>query len=195
MRRLIAEFGARLVTEFGYDGVHLNAEMIPDGDGAYIATLQALCEALPPGTALSVAAHTLRPTERITVAPYPTGHWSDAYLRTVAEHSDQVVIMAYDSGLFLPSDYRAWMAYQVRASAAALAEVDASLLIGLPASEEWTPSHQTAVEYLENALYGVLVGLAQSDRPDVIDGFAVYPYWEMDGEEWGALDTLFQEDR
>jgi hypothetical protein len=59
IREIIAEFSARTVMEFGFDGVHLNAEAIPDGDTAYIATLQAIESALPSEAYLSVAVHAL----------------------------------------------------------------------------------------------------------------------------------------
>ncbi len=162
VRALIAEFSARVVDEIGFDGVHLNAEVVVDGSPSFVAALQAIRAALPPQAILSTTAHPLRLTEQITAVPYPTlaSHWSANYLRRVAQHSDQVALMAYDSGLFLPSDYRAWVAFQTRNSAAALAGTDAELLIGVPVSEEWTPSHPVIAETLPNALHGVRTGLA-----------------------------------
>ncbi len=191
-RDLIAEFSARMVTEFGFDGVHLNAELIPDGDEAFIATLQTIRAQLPGDAMLSTTAHALRLTHPVTAIPYPTSshHWSANYLREVAENSDQVVLMAYDSGLFFPSDYRSWIAYQIRISAEALADVDTHFLIGIPVSEEWTPSHQVNAESLANAIYGLRVGLSESRVPDVINGVAVYPYWEADVDEWMQIAEL-----
>ncbi|MBC7813456.1 MAG: hypothetical protein H7175_20010 [Burkholderiales bacterium] len=192
VRAMIAEFGAQTVSELGFDGVHLNAELIPEGDEAFIATLEALRDALPPEAILSTAVHALRLTENVTDIPYPTmaHHWSADYLRRVAQNADQVALMAYDSGLPFPADYREWMAYQVRASADALSGVDVNFLIGVPTSEELTPSHNTTAESLTNALVGLRAGFAASDSPQVIDGLAVYPYWETSADEWALLDTL-----
>jgi hypothetical protein len=93
--------------------------------------------------------------------------------------------MAYDSGLTFPRDYRAWMQYQTETSAAALANRDVELLIGLPVSEEWTASHQTQAETLNSALYGFRTGYQ-----DKIAGIALYPYWELSQDEWQQIHSL-----
>jgi hypothetical protein len=191
-RQTIADFSQTVVTEFGFDGVHLNAEAIVNGDEALLMTLDAVREKLPGDAILSLATHALRLTEPVTTIPYPVirHHWSSDYLRQVAGHADQIVMMAYDSGLFFPTDYRDWLAYQVRESAAALSDTNSNFLIGLPASEEWTPSHQVPAEYLANALYSLSVGLTQTDYPNVINGIAIYPHWEINDDEWALLDNF-----
>ena len=94
--------------------------------------------------------------------------------------------MAYDSGLPFPRDYVNWLTYQAEKSAAALEDTPGELIIGLPTSEEWTPSHQTQAESLRVALAGLHAGI--SDR---IDGIAIYPYWETDDQEWRLIaDSL-----
>ncbi len=152
VRQTIAEFSARVVRDLGFDGVHLNAERIEDGSLTYIQTVQQIRAALPSDALLSLAVHALQPTEPVTAMPHPRiSHYGSAdYLRQVAEQCDQIALMAYDSGLIFPADYRSWMAFQVRQSAAILAETDVQVLIGVPVSEEWTPSHQLHTEYLEN---------------------------------------------
>lgn len=80
------------------------------------------------------------------------------------------------------------MAYQVRTSAAILAPFDTQLFIGIPASEEWTLSHNLMTEYLANALYGVRLGISQSQDFEAVTGIAIYPYWEISEGEWSLLD-------
>jgi spore germination protein YaaH len=191
-RSVIAAFARQMVIDNGFDGIHLNAEAIPNGDSAFIQTLQTIRNALPDKAILSTTAHALRLTKSVTIMPYPVlAHsWSTDYLRLVAENSDQIAIMAYDSGLFFPSDYREWVKYQVETSATALKGLNIDFLVGVPASEEWTLSHNTTSEYLANALYGVQAGLAESDTPGNIDGIAVYPHWEIDASEWALLDKF-----
>jgi hypothetical protein len=191
-RQVIADFSQKTVIELGFDGVHLNAEAITNGDKAIFATLDAIREKLPGDNLLSLAVHALRLTEPVTTIPYPIirHHWTPDYLRQVAGHADQVVMMAYDSGLFFPTDYRQWLTYQVRESAEALAGTDTHFLIGLPASEEWTPSHQVPAEYLANALHGLSAGLNQTNHPHAIDGLAIYPHWEISDNEWTLLDNF-----
>lgn len=192
IRDMIATFSAHMVNDYGFDGIHLNAEPVFDGDNSFIETLQAIRAALPPSAILSTTAHALQMTKRVTIFPYPIvpEHQSTDYLRQIAENSDQVVLMAYDSGLFFPSDYRVWIIYQGQTSAAALEGLDVNFLIGVPASEEMTPSHNTTTEYLANALYGVQAVLADSNYRDNIDGISIYPDWELSDKEWELINTF-----
>src|SRR5262249_17887408 len=106
VQTLIATFSRQMVRDFGFDGIHLDAEPLADGNTDYVSTLQAIREQLPREAILSVAGLALHPTEPVTIMQYPKTEyrWSADYLKTVAANSDQIAIMAYDSGLFFPSD-------------------------------------------------------------------------------------------
>ena len=185
IRDQIARFSQFVVYELGFDGLHLNAELIADGDRAYLQTLDQIRKSLPPPTFLSVTAHPLRMVQSVTALPYPAlaHHWSQDYLKQVAQRSDQIVLMAYDSGLLFPRDYLNWVAYQIAASQEALQDFDAELLVGLSTSEEWTLSHQRQAETIGIALNGLRAGI--SDR---LDGIGIYPYWETDAREWRLIE-------
>lgn len=187
LRQQIADFAAYTVTELGFDGFHLNAEMIASGDEAFLQTLAAVRETLPAGAPLSTTAHALRLQEAVTLVPYPQMdfHWTPAYLQQVAQHAGQVALMAYDSGLPFPRDYRAWVRYQTQAAAAAVAGTDTELLIGLPLSREWTPSHQTQAETLYDAL-----GAFSEAFSEPVAGIALYPHWEMGPDEWRQINAI-----
>ncbi|MCB9454742.1 MAG: hypothetical protein H6671_02005 [Anaerolineaceae bacterium] len=192
-RETIAAFSGRIVKEWGFDGIHLDAEPVRTDDPAFIETLQGIREEIPAQSMLSIAIPALQVTHTVTTLPYPRSpyHWTPEYFRLAASYSDQIVIMAYDSGLFLPADYRNWMVHQVEMAAAALDGSESHLLIGVPVSEEWTPSHQTHTEYLANALYGIQTTLARSTvARRNIAGIAMYPYWEIDEGEWQLLDQF-----
>ncbi len=186
IRERIALFSRFIVEELGFDGLHLNAEMIANGDPMYLQTLEQIRGYLPAEAFLSVTAHPLRMTKSVTALPYPTlaHHWSQDYLKQVAQRSDQIVLMAYDSGLLFPRDYLNWVTYQTAASQKALQDVAAELLVGLPTSEEWTPSHQTGAETIRIALNGLRAGISHR-----LDGIAIYPFWETDAKEWQLIDT------
>jgi hypothetical protein len=188
IRAMIAEFSSFTITELGFDGFHLDAELIPNEDKAFLETLVAIQAALPPDTPLSVAVPALRPFRPVTSVPYPhvAHNWTSDYLRQVGELSEQIAVMAYDSALPFPRDYRSWMRFQVEETAKALAGTGAELIIGVPTSEEWTLTHQTQSESLENALAGVK--MAQAD----IAGIAIYPHWETSPEEWEEISELYQ---
>ena len=188
IRQAIADFSSFAVTDLGFDGVHLNIEPVTNDDPAFLDTLTDVRGSLPADAWLSTTAHPLRLDSTRTALPYPTvaHHWSPDYFKRVAERSDQIALMAYDSGLPFPRDYVNWLTYQAEKSAAALEDTPGELIIGLPTSEEWTPSHQTQAESLRVALAGLRAGI--SDR---IDGIAIYPYWETDDQEWRLIaDSL-----
>ncbi|MCA9893000.1 MAG: hypothetical protein KC615_08445 [Anaerolineae bacterium] len=188
VREQIAAFAAFTVTELGFDGVHLNAEPVPSGDEGWLMLLTEVRGQFPSNAILSVAAHALRVTEPVTSIPYPAQayHWEEDYMRQVAELVDEVALMAYDSGLFFPRDYRNWVAYQTITFADATPGTDARLVIGLATTDEFTLSHQTQAEYLQNALAGLHMGLA--DLPaNAIDAIALYAYWDTSAAEWALL--------
>lgn len=184
IRQMIAQFSVMAVEELGFDGIHLNAELIPDGDEAYLLTLEAIREALPEGTFFSTTAHALRLNKQVTASPYPTivHHASPDYVRDIAEFVDQIAIMTYDSGLSFPRDYRDWMAYQVEMSETALMDHPVEIMIGLPTSEEWTPSHQTQAETVHASVQGFRAGYDGR-----ADGVAIYPYWDTSADEWEII--------
>ena len=184
VRQLIADFSRFAVEDLGFAGIHLNAELIVDDDPYLPEILQGIRGSLPPDAWLSATAHALRLDGRVTAMPYPIveHHWTREYLQRVAESVDQIALMAYDSGLPFPRDYLSWVSYQTVASQQALLDFETELIIGLPASEEWTPSHQTQAETLRIALAGLKTGIESR-----LTGIAVYPYWETDATEWQLI--------
>jgi len=187
IRQQIAEFSRFVINDLGFDGIHLNAELIPNDNGAFLDTLKLIREILPSEATFSITVHALRLDHPVTAIPYPveSHHWNVDYLQQVAQHVDQIALMAYDSGLIFPRDYLDWVTYQVTTSQQALMDSPVELMIGLPTSEEWTPSHQTQVETLIIALNGVQAGYAGR-----VDGIALYPYWDTNDTEWQLIDSV-----
>ena len=180
IRRRIADFSRYTVADLGFDGLHLNAELVADGDNWLLKTLAAIRDALPERAFLSATAHPLRLETPVTIMPYPAvaHHWSAAYFQRVAQSVDQIVLMAYDSGLVFPRDYLSWMTYQVARSQAALRNVSTELIVGASLSAEWTTSHQAQAETLSLALAGMKMAMAER-----LDGIAIYPFWETKESE------------
>lgn len=187
IREQIANFAAFSITELGFDGVHLNAELIPNHDESFLLTLREIRAQLPQNMPLSTTAHALRPLRPVTSIPYPHAehHWTGDFLAIVGNEVNQIALMAYDSALPFPRDYRTWMQYQVEESVIALSSSNVELLIGIPTSEEWTFTHQTQAETLKNALHGI-----SSAFDEGIDGFAIYPYWDTSSEEWRQVHAM-----
>lgn len=166
-------------------GVHVNVEPWPSGHPGMLRLLEAIRAALPPGRVLSVAAY-----------PPPTRwqndlevHWTPAYFRAVAQRSDQVAVMMYDTSLRLAKPYEALMARWTREVLREAAPTP--VLLGLPAYDDADKAwHRPDVENLRVALRGVHRGLG--DRaPSNHQGVALYAEWEMDADEWRWLRGHF----
>ncbi|MBN2471866.1 MAG: hypothetical protein JXN59_14180, partial [Anaerolineae bacterium] len=105
----VARFAAQALEDFGFDGVHINAEPVWEGDEHYLSLLRAVRQSIGDEAALSVAVppdwNTGDPA--IPVGPYttPDAHWSQTYKQRVAFLVDEVAVMAYNSGLSSPLDY------------------------------------------------------------------------------------------
>jgi hypothetical protein len=188
----MAKFSQRVVTEFGFDGVFLNIEPVWNnnsldfiqmlnrvrleiGDEALIAV------AIPPDWT-PVGVNIPQPT---TIVPGTV--WETRFKQQVALLTDEMAVMAYNSGLNSPFDYIPWTAYQVQVYAEAVAEINggADVLIGIPSYDDDLPGHIASVENVSSALSGVLQGVQQAgDAASVVRGVAIYMGTFTDDTEW-----------
>ena len=197
----ITAFSSRMVGEFGFDGVHLNVEVIWDGDDSFLELLRVVRDRIGAETPLSVA---MTPDWSPENADFPVPPritpgtvWSTEYKQSVALLADEIVVMAYNTDLTadknnIPMHYSQWMAYQVKAFSEALADLDSAseledigtrLLIGIPAYDA-EPAHDPQIENIPSAVLGVKMGLEQTEEVDYLTGVAIYAEWAMDDEEW-----------
>jgi spore germination protein YaaH len=184
--RFIASTVALLAQHPRLAGVHLNIEPCPSGDRSFLALLDGMRSALPPGSVLSVAAYP-PPT---AWQPVPDIHWDEGYYREVASRCDQMVVMAYDTGLKLRKPYQRLVAdwtVEVLAWSA-----PTQVLIGLPAYEDaGVGYHHPWAENLATALAGMHAGLGRAGPPAHYQGAALYSEWEMEPEEWATWEREF----
>ena len=200
----VAELATLLVTTYGFDGVYLNVEPVMDGDEDFLQLLRVV------RLALDDAAEALG-RERIPVAvaippdwrpadpsipfsPRITDvfEWSLEYKQSVALLVDEMLVMAYNSGLDRPQDYSVWVAYQTKAYAEAVAALDMTteVLIGVPTYPAELPAHDPAIENIETAVTGVNSGLIQAgDAGDVVRGLVIFVEWTTDDAEWASFQN------
>ena len=192
-RQRVAGFCGELVSQYRFDGVHLDPEPVADGDPGVLALLEEVRAAIGEGAALSIAAPRMCPILAENPPPLLGRHcWSTGYYREVAGRVDQLAVMTYDSILPLPGLYRRWVHRQVVGVSRAVDGAGAALLIGVPTSEERTWTHRPAAENMQSGLQGVLDGLSDpAARPEVVVGVAIYPYWETDAAEWEVYRSLW----
>lgn len=189
----ITEFGRLMVQDFGFDGVHLDAEPVLTGDLALLSVLEKMRAAIGPQARLSIAGREitpLLPEADLVVNRWFT--WRGDYYREVAKRVDQIAVMAYDSHAPFGFWYEQWVRHQVINLTNSLHETSAEILIGIPTSEEHSSSHDPAIENMRTGLSGLLAGLNDLDtQSDKISGVAIYPYWETTDDEWQTYAELW----
>lgn len=192
-RRKIVEFCIELVSQIGFDGVHLDPEPVSSGDHDLLTLLDELRAASDSGALLSIAARRIWPV--YPDAPWPlVGQvsWRGDFYRKVASRVDQMAVMVYDSGLPLAWMYRQWVKFEVISISQAVEGEEVELLIGIPTSEEATVTHHPTAENMRSGLEGTINGLNdRATHPKEIDGIAIYPAWETSEGEWAVYESLW----
>jgi hypothetical protein len=186
----IADMARRVVTELDFDGVMLHVDPIADGDENYLALLRAvrtaiddapLAVAVPPDWT-PVGANVPQPPQ---IAPGTL--WDTTYKQRVALLVDEIVVQSYNTGFSNPTDYSAWIAYQVGAFTGAIAalDVDVNVYIGVPTYDADPPRYNPAVENIASAVVGIRSGTeAAGAASTFLRGTALYADWTTDAEEW-----------
>lgn len=192
-RNQIALFSQSLISEAGFDGIHLDPEPISDGDINLLALLDETRQAIGADLFLSLATPRILPTS--PEAPFPhvsLAVWQADYYRQVAVKVDQMAVMVYDSGTTSPEMYQDFTRFQTIELSQAVEGVDVHLLIGLPTYAEWTATHDPAYENLTTGLSGVVEGLLSPEATaKSIDGVAIYPYWEFDSDAVDVYEKIW----
>jgi hypothetical protein len=171
----------------GAEGVHLNVEPLPPGEPGYLDLLRAVKDAIGEQAILSVAAYP--PTTPLH--PFEEVHWTLEFAREVCTVADELVVMAYDTGLPVGWLYEAQVAQWTRELAAALPPGDCEWSMGMPAYEDDVPWHRPDVETLAHGLAGLRAGLP-APPPAGFTGAAIYASWTMDAEEWATWDRAWR---
>ena len=196
LQQNIADFSSRVVSELGFDGIFLNIEPVWDADENFLALLRKVRTSVGDDIPISVAIPPdWSPLDTdIPVPPLivPGTVWAKEYKQSVALLSDQLAVMAYNSGLnsdagFAPEDYSRWMAYQVTAFAEALGElgIGTEIMIGIPTYDDEPPGHDVTVETVPAAIDGVKLGLLEAGENAIqITGLAIYAGWTTEDLEW-----------
>jgi len=192
-RRMVRE--ARwLVEKCGFEGVQWDYEICPSGDPHFLALLRETRAALP-RRAASGAPPLLGAATALWL-PHPLRHWgwSEGYMAQVAGECDQIAVMGYDSGMYLPRAYARLIGLQVvhATRAATAAGGRCRVLLGVPTYTRGGASHHAHAENLRVALKAVRSGLAARDaRPEAFAGVALFADYTTQPEEWRTYEDLW----
>ncbi len=198
VQQSIADFSQRVVNDMGFDGVFLNIEPVWDGDENFLSLLRKVRASVGDDTPIAVAIPPdWSPIDAgIAVPPLivPGTIWEKEYKQSVALLSDEMVVMAYNSGLSNSADYVQWVAYQVKAFVDAVSElgIGTEIVIGIPTYDNELPGHDVAVENVASAVQGVLVGLQElGESATFVRGVAIYAGWTTDDTEWSQYESTW----
>jgi hypothetical protein len=188
-RRGFVSHAQRLI-ELGADGVHLNVEPLKSGTAAYIEFLREIKAAIGKHR-LSVAAYP-PPT---AFQPDSEVHWELSFMREVCKSTDEIAVMAYDTGITSAQDYEKTLSAWTRQLAATLPPPSGrgcEWLMGVSAYDDDKDYHRPDVETIEHSLNGIVAGLRGIKIPSNFRGVAIYASFTADERKWAVYDQVWR---
>lgn len=186
-RRFVADVVSLLALDARIAGVQINVEPLTNGDEDFVELLGELRGSMPDDRILGLAAYPPAPFARSDDDVF----WTLDYLRELSEPVDQISMMLYDTGYPLRKFYVAAVAGWTRD--VLRADLAADILLGVPAYDDHgVPWHDPRVENVRSGLRGIHAGLRDfGDLPENYRGIAIYSEWEMEPDEWSAIERRF----
>jgi hypothetical protein len=196
----VAQFSQMAVSEYGFDGVFINADPLSIDDQNFLALLRRVRLSIGDASVLAAAIPPdWRPGDTSVPASAeiaPATEWSVEYKQSVALLLDEIVIMAFNSRITSAADYSRWMAHQVSSYAQAIAglgeDIQTRVLIGIPTHDADGQGHDPQVENITSAADGIRTGTAAAgDAASYVQGVAIYAEWTADDAEWAQFNSLW----
>jgi len=177
----------------GFDGIHFDIEPVWDDDKDFIKLLDECRELLPEDKKLSVALAEFIPHSLIWFLEnlYEFDNYNtEINYESVAQHADQIVVMAYDTG-FKISELYSFLVSEQTIRVTSLYD-DKEVFIGIPTYEEVKEGFYPEVENIRTGLEGITKGMNNfRSNKENFAGVALYSFWEIDEEEWKTYDNLW----
>lgn len=184
--------GARDLVALGFDGIHYDFEPVSDGDAPFLGVLRETRAAIG-DRLLSVATQQIEPLPGLRgPTALAIGHdkyWTPDYFRQVANLTDQVAIMTYDSWTPLNSLYGGYVARQA-ALALDLVPENKTLLIGAPAYHDHGVWYGDYAESVEAAAEGARLALGDHG-PRTEFGLALYVDFAATEQDWREYERAW----
>ena len=177
----------------GFDGVHFDIEPVWDGDANFIETLRVVREAIGNDKKISVALAEFIPQSMVWMLSNLKdfkNYNTEVNYKNVAQYADQIIVMAYDTGInnsfvykWLVSEQTIWLTNLLEGK---------RVFVGIPAYDEPSAGFNPKIENIKNALTGVISGLNNIRSTERnFAGVAIYPYWKMTNEKWAIYEDLW----
>ncbi|GAA4582141.1 glycoside hydrolase family 18 protein [Planotetraspora phitsanulokensis] len=188
--RIVA--GAKALADLGFDGVHYDFEPVQDGDRSFFDVLTRTRQAIG-AKLLSTATQQIEPLPGmrfpLRLAVGHDKYWTPGYFRQVADLTDQVAIMTYDSWTPLPSLYGGHVVRQTKLAMGLVPE-NKTILIGAPAYHDHIVALSDFAESVASAADGVRLALTE-DGPRSNLGLALYVDFAATEEDWKEYETAW----
>lgn len=178
----------------GFDGIQYDIEPIATNDKNFLSLLQ-VTHALTKSQhkLLSVSTRKLEPFSDLGKAiqkfSAQIGFWSKDYYVKVAENSDQIDAMMYETAS--PKDwiYGDFLAWETR-SLINLLNNKTTLFVGMPTYEDHSKTFNPKAENIYSATKGIQLGLKGLPQSKLNHfGTAIYANWTTDQTEWKFFKT------
>lgn len=193
VRREIAKQSMILTQLVGFDGIHFDIEPVWDEDLAFISLLRETRGILPKEKKISVALAEFFPNSFVWLVKNfrkLENYNTQVNYTNVSKYADQVVVMAYDTGIKKSWFYR-WLVKEQTIWLTDLLD-GREVFVGIPAYDKLTKNFDPQVENVENGLRGIVAGLNDiRSEEENFAGVAIYPYWEMNVKEWRTYEDLW----
>lgn len=187
---------ALILSEFmDFDGIHFDIEPVWDGDEDFIKLLKETREMINPKKKISVALAEFIPKYFIFASRWIhefENFNSEVNYENVAQYADEIVVMTYATGFKHEWLYK-WLVKEQTIWVTNLIDTR-RVFIGIPAYErsEHDPDFDEKIENIDGGLRGIISGLNNfRSNEENFEGVAIYPYWEIDDEEWKTYDELW----
>lgn len=186
----VTAFAQTTVSQVGFDGIFFQADNVASGDETFRIMLRRLRDMFGENVPVAVAVPPDWTPQAVGVpqaANYAPGTvWAEEYKQRIALIADQIVVMAFNSGLTSPDDYAEWVAYQVETFAGAVASVDGGAQIIIAVSTLGaSPVHDLNGESITAAGRGIDRGVERlGSAASFIEGIGLFTEWETSPEEW-----------
>lgn len=203
----ILDFSRELVRSdgYGFDGVMLNLQPLPQDDEQVLRLLRRVRGMLQVEDALLALAAT--PDYHPYDVEIPTAEsiqegtqWSTVFKQEMVLLADELVLQGHNSYLESGFEYSTWLAHQVQVYLNILQEMDerARFVVDLPTYDldEAAMGHLPAVENVTTFLRGLNQGLsAVGEAAEHFSGIAIYRDWETSEAEWGQFHQQWVRER
>jgi hypothetical protein len=188
-RQRIVGYIKDIIQKADLDGVHLDVETVWDGDQNFIQLLREIRAELKPGLLVSIAGAHWMPPIAARLPIIGKFRWSSAYYGRVAEVTDQIALMAYDSYLPSAALYRLWVREQTTGIRKSLASKNIDLIIGVSASNVRASSHNPNAETISSGIAG-MCDSRERYATQPYPGIGIYAAWDANENDWQNLSRF-----